>query len=93
MLYSAEIGRNIVLLRKVRKITQEQLALQSDVSVSRLREIEHGVANLSLDFLESLAKTLKVEPPVLMVYSMSDADILSMVHDAQQDQAEAVWYG
>ena len=90
MLYSAEIGRNVVLLRKARKITQEQLALQSDVSVSRLREIEHGVANMTLDLLESLAKTLGVDPPMLMVYSMSDGEILNMIHRAQQDQKEAV---
>lgn len=90
MLYSAEIGRNIVLLRKARGITQEQLALQSDVSISRLREIEHGVANMSLDFLESLAKTLNVAPPVLMVYSMSDMELLNMLHSAQKDQREAV---
>lgn len=90
MLYSAEIGRNIVLLRKARGITQEQLALQSDVSISRLREIEHGVANMSLDFLESLAKTLNVAPPVLMVYSLSDMELLNMLHSAQKDQREAV---
>lgn len=34
MLYSAEIGRNIVLLRKARNITQEQLALISNISVT-----------------------------------------------------------
>lgn len=90
MLYSAEIGRNVVLLRKARKITQEQLALRSDVSVSRLREIEHGVANMSLDFIESLAKTLEVAPPVLMVYSMSDMELLNMLHNAQRDQEGAV---
>lgn len=90
MLYSAEIGRNIVLLRKSRRITQEQLALQSNISVSRLREIEHGVANLTLDVLESIAKTLDVAPPVLMIYSMSDIEVLGMLHNAQQDQKEAV---
>lgn len=90
MLYSAEIGRNVVLLRKSRKMTQEQLALRSEVSVSRLREIEHGVANLTLDSLESLAKTLEVDPPALMIYSMSDVEILEMIRRAQQNKKEAV---
>lgn len=90
MLYSAEIGRNIVTLRKARRITQEQLALQSEVSVSRLREIEHGVANPSIDYLETIAKTLEVSLPVLFLYSMSDMEVLGLLHEARKDQQEAV---
>lgn len=90
MLYSAEVGRNIVTLRKARRITQEQLALQSDVSVSRLREIEHGVANPSIDYLETIAKTLEVALPVLFLYSMNDIEVLELLHDARREQREAV---
>lgn len=90
MLYSAEVGRNIVTLRKARRITQEQLALQSDVSVSRLREIEHGIGNPSLDFLEAIAKTLEVALPVLLIYAMNDIEVLDLLHNAHKEQKEAV---
>ena len=90
MLYSAEVGRNIVTLRKARRITQEQLALQSDISVSRLREIEHGVANPSIDYLETIAKTLEVALPVLSLYSRTDIEVLELLHDARREQKEAV---
>lgn len=79
MLYSAEVGRNIVAPRKARRITQEQLALRSEVSVSRLREIEHGVANPSIDYLETIAKTLEVALPVLFLYSMNDVEVLELL--------------
>lgn len=83
MLLSVEIGRNIVSLRKARKITQEQLALQSDMSVSRLRDIEHGYANTTIDTLESLARTLSVPMPVLLILSYETDDLLSMHHEAK----------
>lgn len=58
MTNAAEIGRNIVLLRKAKNISQEQLALRAEMSVSFLRDIEHGQANPSLDSLERLADIL-----------------------------------
>lgn len=90
MLYSVEIGQNIVLLRRAKRISQEQLALQSNISVSRLREIEHGIANPTSDTLESIAKTLDVALPVLFIYSMEDHEVLNMLHTAQDSQKEAV---
>ena len=47
--YKVEIGKNIVSLRKLKPISQEQLALGSEMSVSYLRAIEHGRANPTLD--------------------------------------------
>ena len=40
-----EIGTTIVSLRKEKGLTQEQLALECEISVSYLRRIEHGEAN------------------------------------------------
>ena len=37
-----EIGTTIVSLRKEKGLTQEQLALECEISVSYLRRIEHG---------------------------------------------------
>lgn len=72
MLYSVEIGRNIVDLRQREGLSQEQLALQSDISVSYLREIEHGRANPSIDMLETIAKTLGVQFPLLIIRSLQE---------------------
>lgn len=79
MLYSVEIGNNIVKLRSSKGITQEDLAYGVGISVSRLRDIEHGCANPSLDTLESIAVELKVSLPVLFLFSMEDEDILEMI--------------
>lgn len=95
MLYSVEIGRNIVILRKKLGITQEQLALSADVSVSRLRDIEHGRVNFSIDYLESISSALGVELLVLLLLSRTEADILDLLRRARQilerpDEREAV---
>ncbi len=54
------IGQNVVSLRKQKDITQEYLALYSDISVYYLRQIEHGTANPSALILDRLAATLDV---------------------------------
>lgn len=61
-----EVGQNIISLRKAKGITQERLALDSDMSVSYLRAIEHGDANPTINALERLAKTLE-EPVTSLV--------------------------
>ena len=78
MLYSVEVGKNIVKIRKEQKMCQEELAFRANISVSRLRDIEHGRANSSIDTLESIAKALQVELPVLFLYSYDDTDIMRM---------------
>lgn len=87
MLYSVEIGMNIVKIRKEQKMCQEELAFRANVSISRLRDIEHGKANSSIDTLESIAKALRVELPVLFLYSFDDADIIRMLQQPQKSLA------
>lgn len=84
MLYSVEIGKNIVDLRRSKGLSQEQLALQSDISVSYLRSIEHGCANPSIDMLETIAKTLAVQLPVLMIRSLPEHEVRAMVHQSKE---------
>ena len=85
MLNYVEIGQNIVTLRKERGIKQEQLALDSGVSVSFLRDIEHGRVNVSL---EKLAVILVVPVWVLLVYGRDDESILSELHTAEHPTVE-----
>lgn len=56
-----EIGTTIVSLRKEKGLTQEQLALECEISVSYLRRIEHGQANPAIHALWRLAEVLEVE--------------------------------
>ncbi len=65
-----EVGRKIVSLRKQRKMSQEYLALYSDISVTYLRDIEHGTANPSLLVLSKLAQTLNVPVSELLAENL-----------------------
>lgn len=81
---AVEIGRNIVLLRKARGISQEQLALRAEMSVSYLRSIEHGQANPSVESLERLAEILGVEAWAFLLLYREDGDILAALHELRQ---------
>lgn len=59
MSIQVELGQQIVSLRKEKQISQEHLALCSDMSVSYLRSIEHGSANPTITALNRIANTLK----------------------------------
>lgn len=78
-----QIGTNIVLLRKKRKLTQKQLAKIAGVSSARLRDIEHGCANATVSLLERIAGALEVPLLALSVLTISEADVLAAVHSAQ----------
>ena len=58
MSISQSIGQNIITLRKAKGITQEQLALETEMSVTNLRNIEHGRANPTIKSLERIAQSL-----------------------------------
>jgi transcriptional regulator with XRE-family HTH domain len=76
MSIQVEIGKNIILLRKEKRISQERLALDSDMSVSYLRSIEHGTANPTIYALVRIADTLDV--PLLRIISPeAEAALLS----------------
>ena len=56
-----EIGETIVYLRKEKGLTQENLALETGISVSYLRLIEHGKANPTINEPWKIAEVLEVE--------------------------------
>lgn len=55
-----EIGITIISIRKQKGLTQEQLALECEISVSYLRLIEHGAANPTINELLLIADVLGV---------------------------------
>ncbi len=56
-----EIGERVIELRKEKGYTQERLALESEISVSYLRRIEHGAANPTIGELMKITEVLGVE--------------------------------
>ena len=77
------MGETIVLLRKERKLTQLQLSELSKVSQARLRDIEHGCANTTIDRLERIAAALGMNLFALSILAIPTEDILEQVHQAR----------
>jgi transcriptional regulator with XRE-family HTH domain len=60
------IGRFIRRLREDKKLTQEQLAVKTDITYQYLSGLENGRENFSIDVLEALANALNVPFPQLI---------------------------
>lgn len=61
------VGANIVYLRLVKNISQEELACHAGVSQAYISKIERGkVVSYSLSTLFAIADALGVEPAVLL---------------------------
>lgn len=69
-----EIGLNVAYFRKLRNLTQEELAEKADISRSYLSAIEapNIVKTLSLELLFDLADALNIEPYRLMEFKNID---------------------
>ena len=76
---TGEIGNNIILLRKALGMTQEQLAFQANLSVSRLQDIEYGGTNTTVDTLLCISRTLGVDSRVLGVFLRPEKELLPAV--------------
>jgi len=59
--YYKRLGESIVSHRKKLKLSQQQVAILSDVDRSYLAEVEEGKANPSIKFLHKIAKILKIK--------------------------------
>ena len=60
------LSKNLIKYRKMRRLTQKQLAEKSAVSETHIRNIEQGRANVTLTLLDQLAHALEVDPFVLI---------------------------
>lgn len=56
-----DIGGTTGKTRALRNLSQEQLALECEMSVSYLRRIEHGTANPTVNELSRIAEALGAE--------------------------------
>jgi len=60
------MGRNVRALRKAKGMSQEELALESDMKRSYVSDLERGTRNPSVKALGRLASALGVDPEVLV---------------------------
>lgn len=78
MSYLVEIGQNMALLRKAKKLSQQKVADMANLSVNRWQELERGSKNATIDTLNCIAKALDVNPLALGIFRMPDSEIISL---------------
>ena len=61
-----EIGFNILKQRRLKNLTQDQVAADAGISRSRLSAIEHGTASFTFVTLLKIAEALGVDFHVLL---------------------------
>lgn len=60
------LGRNVRVLRRGRKLSQEQLAFEAEIDRTYVGQIERGVINPSLQILWKIANVLAVDVVTLL---------------------------
>ncbi|WP_166941432.1 helix-turn-helix domain-containing protein [Sphingopyxis panaciterrae] len=60
------LGENVRRYRKLKGMTQEQLALESEMERSYVSDLERGTRNPSVRALGRLAEALEIEPHCLL---------------------------
>jgi transcriptional regulator with XRE-family HTH domain len=60
------LGRNVRKHRKLKGMTQEQLALEAEMERSYVSDLERGTRNPSVRALGRLAEALSVKPDELL---------------------------
>lgn len=55
-----QIGQRIKKFRKIKNMSQEQLAEKIDISTTHMSHIEAGTTKLSLQVLTDIAQTLEI---------------------------------
>lgn len=56
------VALNIQKLRRARSLSQEELALQANVSCGHMSRLENSKFAASLDLLDRIARALNVDP-------------------------------
>ncbi|AKK01081.1 helix-turn-helix domain-containing protein [Pseudomonas citrulli] len=74
-----QLAENIRLIRSVRNLTQEQLALMAEVDRTYVSQIERGVGNPSLLVLCKLANIFEITADQLLI----ESDALRRVLDIE----------
>ncbi len=67
-------GNNLREYRKIREMSQEQLAEKLEISVKHLSTLETGKSFVSAELLEKISAILKISPSVLF-YSAEEKSV------------------
>lgn len=68
------LGKQIKAVRKAMKMTQDQLALKSNVSVKYIANIENEKQNPSFDILSAILHVLPLSLDLVINPNLSDAE-------------------
>lgn len=63
-------GKKVREVRRRQKLTQDQLAYESDISKNQISRIERGQINTGLSTIVKLAEVLGVHPKELMDFDL-----------------------
>lgn len=88
------VGAQIRSLRKVRKLSQEQLAERADLHYTMIGSVERGERNITLENLAKIAKGLKVPlrelfPPETK-HDESMKELVALLAIADQSTSELI---
>ncbi|MCX2430807.1 helix-turn-helix domain-containing protein [Pedobacter sp. GR22-10] len=64
--YLVKIGKRIVEIRDLRKITQEKLAELTEIDTRQIGRIERAETNVSISSIKLIADNLKISVPELL---------------------------
>ncbi len=85
--YKKKIGLNIAKYRKIKKLSQKQLATSAGISPQTLSCIEIGINNPSFNVLIKIAHTLEIPMAYLFtfdekIYNIDDKELLFLAVEA-----------
>lgn len=66
MTIQIKLGRAIVLLRRNKSISQENLALEAGIDRKYMSDIENGKRNISIEVIQKIANTFEMPISELM---------------------------
>lgn len=72
------LGKNIYFYRKKKKLTQEELAEQADLSVGFISQLERGITRPSIDTLSDICDFLECNIGEILGYSKQNFSPLSL---------------
>ena len=86
------LGKRIRHLQKARSMTQEELAVASDIGVKYLSRIERGDTNVTVRLLDRIAAALNVETADLLRVKQErsraelEQELYSMIRTAREEK-------
>jgi transcriptional regulator with XRE-family HTH domain len=80
----------LIIVRKLRGYSQEQLAAESGIARSHVSAIERGKINISLNKIGQIAQTLSVDPRELMDFDSETVSELNEGDEVPESPIEAV---